>query len=142
MPLVERRVNQKTSNHGEVRTTYTKYVQPGAVKPGDVIVEPTRKQLAELAVLYPEEYAERAKAAGIAAPAAKVQPTHEVDAEAFSEAQEQYLQLNQKQAVAFVKAEEDRELLGQLFDAERRREGGPRKAVLNAFHAQGVGHDL
>ena len=88
MPLVERRVNQKTSNHGEVRTTYTKYVQPGAVKPGDVIVEPTRKQLAELAVLYPEEYAERAKAAGIAAPAAKVQPTHEVDAElAWLEAQ-------------------------------------------------------
>jgi hypothetical protein len=140
MPLVERKTESKTSNYGTVRATRTLYVPPGSLKPGDKVVEPTKRQLAELAAMYPAEFGAAAKAAGVAVPTAPdADESHDVDETAFSEAQEQFLALSQKKALAFIKATTDVDDLGELLDAENRREGGARKAIVNAFHAKGVG---
>jgi hypothetical protein len=140
MPLVERRTQSKTKNHGTIRATRTLYVEPGKLKPGDTIVPPTKRQLAELAVRYPEEFADEARAAGVAAPKAKAEtPSHDVDQHSFTEAQEAYLALNAKAAIAFVRGEDDTEVLGECHDAEQRRPDGPRSSVVNAFHAKGIG---
>jgi hypothetical protein len=142
MPLVERKTESKTKNFSTVRGVRTLYVAPGETKPGDVVVEPTKRQLAELVVRYPEEYGKAAKAAGVAAPTSKKAPeSHDVDDEAFTDAQEEFLALSEKKAIAFIKQSDDAELLGHLLDAEKRREKGARGKVVNAFRAKRIGAD-
>jgi hypothetical protein len=140
MPLVERKTESKTGNYGTVRATRTLYVAPGSLKPGDKVVEPTKRQLAELAAKYPDEFGAAAKAAGVAVPrAADDDESHDVDDQAFTDAQEQFLALSQKKALEFIKGTSDIDDLGELLNAENRREGGARKAIVNAFRAKGVG---
>lgn len=140
MPLVNRKTQSKTKFFGTVRSVRTCYVAPGSLKPGDVVVEPTNRQLAELAAQYPDEFGDEARARGVAAPPAPAATeSHDVDETSFSEAQENYLRLTHQQAIKFVKDEDDVEVLGVLHDAEQRRPGGARKSVLNAFHAKGIG---
>jgi hypothetical protein len=68
MPLIARKITVENEN-----TTFSKdtvehvhYVPKSKMKPGDRIVDPvSHAQLAELAALYPDEYADKAKAAGV-----------------------------------------------------------------------------
>lgn len=55
MPLVKRPIQQKSvTTKGIVNKFHTLYVKKAA--DGDIVVDPTPKQLAELAELYPKEY--------------------------------------------------------------------------------------
>lgn len=135
MPLVNRKISSATKNYGVVNGVRSCYVPPGELKPGDVVIEPTRRQRAELAMQYPEEFGEGADAAK----GPKVPNSHDKDPSQFTEAQLEYLTLNAEKAIALVKGAESTDGLVPLHDAELRRTDGPRKTVIAAFHGRGVG---
>lgn len=137
MPLVARKItieNENTSYMKDI-VDHVHYVPPHKMKPDDVEVEPcSDAQLAELAALYPKEYAAKAKAAG-------VEPASEG----------QLAQLLEMSTNALVKKigtmalETDEEILWALYEAEVADDneeedgtGRKRQAVLAALAQKGV----
>lgn len=137
MPLVARKItieNENTSYMKDI-VDHVLYVRPAKMLPGDVEVEPcSDAQLAELAAQYPEEYGDKAKAAGVK-PASAGQLA-------------QLLELSSKElvkAIGNMALETDEEILWAIYEAEISEDGEDgdgtgrnRSAVLAALAQKGV----
>jgi hypothetical protein len=140
MPLVERKIviENENTTHSKDTVGHVLYVPRAKMKPGDVEVEPVSDaQLAELAAQHPDEYAEKAKAAGV---------------EPASEGQlAQLLDLPAKELVkkiADMTVEHDEEILWALYEAEVSDDaeegdgtGKNRTTVLQALAEKGIGDE-
>lgn len=134
MPLVKRTIQVENNS-----TTYTKstvehvhYVPPKAVRPDDIVVEPSSdRQLAELAEQYPEEF-------GALAESRNVKPGHE------SQIPNRVAELRALPAKDLVKeidatdAESNEELLYALLEAELGDDGANRSSVVAALARKGI----
>lgn len=139
MPLVEEMIEQEVET-GFIKVTvpYVHYVPKGTLRPGMRVVEPTPKQLADLAQTYPREFGhalEKYEAEHGTVPRAEPD-TESVAEEAFVAA---YLELTAEEAIAKV------ELLAKIGDLDalavveqvERERAKPRKSVLAALDAAG-----
>lgn len=137
MPLVSRKIvveNENTTFSKDVIDHIT-YVKPKDVKPTDVEVEPSSpEQLAELAQMYPKEYGDKAKAAGIS-------PNQGTGRLA------RLLEMNAKELVRQINdmsVDVDEDVLWALYEAEINGVEGSdeepknRQTVLQALEAKGV----
>ena len=124
MPLVRRTRKDRVEHLHIVReTSYQIYVPPSNVRRTDTVVEPTARQLAELALTCPEEYGEAAAAAGVA----PADPGFDVAA---------FLDMKAAGAVAVVQALEAEgawDTLAAAREAEEERQPKPRATVLAAL---------
>ena len=135
MPMVRRKIQiendqttmQKSNNEHEL------YVRPRDKKPGDVVIPPTDRQLAELVLQYPEEFGEEAKKRGI---------TPGITTSTDGKAAELH-QLDEKdliKAIGDLDAEADGVTLWAVFELEvdEERGGKNRTKVLAALAKQGI----
>lgn len=124
MPLVKRRVKTTTPTVFAVRYhDHVHYVPPDEVRPGDEIVEPTDRQLAELAKLHPEEYRQLARERGVLP---QLTPA-------------QFARLGIDAAIVEIEAQDDVQVLAAWYEAELARRPKPRSSVVEAFEAKGIG---
>lgn len=146
-PLIRRKVVHETLI-GKRSTVAVFYVDPSKVQPGDVVVEPSEKQLAELRKSHPEEFqvaaAKPRAAPPVDPPAVTPAPTDPpadppapLTTEQLTELAFQFTELEWQKAVSAVETENDEEVLKILFAAEQTRER-PRPSVLEAFAARGL----
>jgi hypothetical protein len=138
-PLVTRRleIENDQTTFSKDTVEHTTYIPREEVRPGDKIVDPrtvSPRQLAELALMYPEEFAAAAEERGI-------KPGAEGSDARLSE----FLRLNAKELVKRVTdeldGERDEKLLYALLEAEFAREDQgdePRVGVLKAIAAKGI----
>lgn len=146
MPLVKRKliVENDTTTFAKHDVEHVAYVAPKDVKPGDEIVQPTDRQLAELAEQYPDEYGDEAESRGVT-------PGGDVDTDGPTGFGAKIASMNSKDAVAAIKAldpdnDADSVTLWAAFEAEKARGEDeddphalqPRATVLGAFEAKGI----
>lgn len=144
MPLVKRilDVENDTTTFSKEKVPHVTYVPPEQVRPTDVIVEPSSpRQLAELAELYPDEYGEKAEAAGVT-------PGGDAVTDGATGIVAKIAKMNAKDAIAAINEldeVEDAEVLGAVFEFELARgdneedppEVQPRATVLAALERKG-----
>ena len=160
MRLVRRKYDQhntSTTFQKKPATTYVTYVKPGAVKRGDVIVDPLEvvptksppdsatgvtpityvvsdSQLAELAEQYPDEFAAAAKERG-------VEPGHELHDDTKAS---ELMALSAKELIKAIKEldeDDDAALLATIYEMETGDEGANRPTVVGALKQKGFGED-
>lgn len=126
MPLIKRKVKTATPTVFAVRYhDHVHYVPPSEVQPVDEIVEPTDRQLVELAEAYPDEYRQQARERGV---------LPQLTAEQFGA-------LGFDAAIAEIEECDDVQLLGEWYQAELAKRPRPRTSVLEAFQAKGIGEE-
>lgn len=133
-PLVQRTVTDDVeATFGKPKGEHVLYVPRSQMKRGDVVVEPTPKQLAELAEKYPDEYGAKAAEAGVAPGGA----------DPMVELATRFAAAKAGEAVEIVEAldeDADIETLAVLYEVERER-AKPRSTVLAALAAKGFDGD-
>ena len=131
MPLVRRKseVEIETSA-SKTHVVHTIYVRPSKVQKGDEVITPTRRQLAELAEQYPEEFAAAADEAGVTA--ADKTNTDAVVIELMALPTKELIK-----AIADMDAEKNEAVLWAIHEAERDLEK-PRKTVLSVLAQKGI----
>lgn len=123
MPLVERTITTENPTlHGKRQRKITIYVSRRQLQRGDRIVEPTEKQLADLAERYPDEFGEAAKARGVVAAPADADVVELVGG-------------NARDSIEAIAATDDIELLAAALETEEESDT-PRKTVIAAIEAR------
>lgn len=135
MPLVRRKITIENDQTTMQKSTvdHELYVRPRDRKPGDVVIPPTDRQLAELVLQYPEEFGEEAKKRGVLPGV-----TTSTDGKA-----EELHKLDEKdliKAIGDMDAEADGVTLWAVFELEvdEERGGRNRVKVLAALAKQGI----
>jgi len=134
MPLVKSTIEVTVPvTMSKTTTEHTTYVPPGKVKPDDIIVEPTDRQLAELALEHPDEYATQAKDRKITPGATVGLDTRLRDymAKSAKDLTKAIHDLNPDDGA-------DLQLLVEILEAETGDEGGKRATVISALKNQGI----
>lgn len=151
MPLIRRKITHEIpALHSKTFSDSTFYVKPRDVQPGDVVIKPEEMRtevLADLAKMYPKEYAkEAARLNALDVDDDEIPPTGDEDLDEdddevneFSPEQVDFLSLEAKDAIARIEAiaDDDVDTLAALFEAEISRPKA-RKTVLEAFAAKGM----
>jgi hypothetical protein len=153
MPLVARKiVHEVSTTFAKIADTVTRYVPPNRMRPGDRIVEPTNRQLAELAALYPTEYGKLAKERGVSPVDLDALRGDDDAFEDFDEgdglpeseldeAQLTFLELPAGDAADFLRDNKGRhDFLAKLYAAEV-GQAKPRASVVRVFKQLGIGSE-